>query len=106
MDSKECMELVHSDLCGPINQPSNGGKRYFMTFINHYSQKTGVYFLQKKKLKYHKETGKSIKIFCSDRNGEYNSQKFVSFVRNMEFRSNLQQFIYHSRMVFQRGRIV
>ena len=31
------LDLVHSDLCGPINLPSNGGKCYIMTFIDDYS---------------------------------------------------------------------
>jgi len=33
------LELVHSDICGPINPISNGGKRYFITFIDDYSRK-------------------------------------------------------------------
>jgi hypothetical protein len=41
------LELIHSDVCGPINLKSNGGNRYFITFTDDYSRKTWVYFLQK-----------------------------------------------------------
>jgi len=43
--AKEVLELVHSDICGPISPISNGGKRYFITFVNDYFWKTWVYFL-------------------------------------------------------------
>lgn len=46
--AEKALELVHSDLCGPINRSSNGGKRYLITFINDFSRKTWVYFLQEK----------------------------------------------------------
>ncbi|CAL8156614.1 unnamed protein product [Prunus armeniaca] len=42
------LELVRSDICGPITPASNAGKRYFITFIDDYSRKTWVYFLQEK----------------------------------------------------------
>lgn len=46
--AKKALELVHSDLCGPINPSSNGGKRYIITFIDDFSRKTWVYFLEEK----------------------------------------------------------
>lgn len=87
--AKNVLELVHSDLCGPINPSSNGGKRYFMTFTDDYSRKTWVYFLQEKSEAFstfknfmtlvEKEADKSIKFFRSDRGGEYNSHEFINF---------------------------
>ena len=44
--AKEVLGLVHSDICGPITPISNGGKKYFITFIDDYSRKTWVYILQ------------------------------------------------------------
>ena len=41
---KKVLELVHFDIYRPINSISNGGKRYFITFIDDYSWKTWVYF--------------------------------------------------------------
>jgi hypothetical protein len=46
--AEQILQLVHSDICGPINPTSNGNKRYFITFIDDYSRKTWVYFLQDK----------------------------------------------------------
>jgi hypothetical protein len=42
------LELVHSDICGPITLLSNEGKRYIITFIDDYNRETWVYFLQEK----------------------------------------------------------
>ena len=32
--AKEVLELVHTDLCGPISTTARGGYEYFITFIN------------------------------------------------------------------------
>jgi hypothetical protein len=42
------LELIHSDVCGPINPQSNGGNKYFLTFTDDFSRKTWVYILQDK----------------------------------------------------------
>ena len=36
--SKRKLELVHSDVCGPLQVESIGGSRYFITFIDDYSR--------------------------------------------------------------------
>ncbi|PKI79000.1 hypothetical protein CRG98_000641 [Punica granatum] len=43
------LELVHSDVCGPIKPISIGGNRYILTFTDDYSGKTWVYMLREKK---------------------------------------------------------
>ena len=87
--AKKRLEIVHSDICGPLNPTSNGGKRYIITFIDYYSWKTWVYFLQEKseafvafksfKVLVEKEVGNPIKVLCTDRGGEYSSQEFTNF---------------------------
>ena len=42
------LQLVHANICGPINPISTGKKRYFITFIDDFSRKTWVYFLMEK----------------------------------------------------------
>ena len=42
------LELVHSDLCGPLPSASFFGFKYFLTFDN-YSRCTWVYFLKLKR---------------------------------------------------------
>ena len=92
------LQLVHSDLCGPINPSSNGGKRYIITFIDDFSRKTWVYFLQAKsdafeayksfKIMVEKEVVSQIKVLRTDRGGEYNSQEFSTFVKAMALKGN------------------
>ncbi|KAF7144421.1 hypothetical protein RHSIM_Rhsim04G0200400 [Rhododendron simsii] len=42
------LELVHTDVCGPLKPISNCQNRYFLTFIDDYSRNTWVYFLKLK----------------------------------------------------------
>jgi hypothetical protein len=42
------LELIHTDICGPITPDSFSGKEYFITFIADYLRKCWVYFLEKK----------------------------------------------------------
>ena len=44
--TKNILELVHSDLCGPIENKSIGGSRYMLTFLDDYTHKVFVYFLK------------------------------------------------------------
>ena len=93
------MELVHSDICGPIIPNSNGSKRYIITFIDDYSHKIWVYFLQEKseafeafksyKALVEKEVGNPIKVLRTDRGGEYNSHEFANFCENHGIRRQL-----------------
>ena len=46
--TKAVPELVHTDVCGPMNVKSIAGNRYFVTFIDDYSRKIYVYFMQTK----------------------------------------------------------
>jgi hypothetical protein len=85
------LEIVHTDLCGPMKTPSLGGSIYFLTFIDDYSRKTWVYFLKHKsetfdkfkefKAFVEKQSGLSIKILRSDRGGEYKSNEFLEYCR-------------------------
>ena len=38
------LELIHTDLCGPMQNQSIGGNKYFITFIDYYSRMCWVYF--------------------------------------------------------------
>ena len=46
--SKEVLELVHTDLCGPIEVQSYKGDRYTMFFVDDYSRMMTIMFLKKK----------------------------------------------------------
>jgi hypothetical protein len=42
------LDLIHSDVCGPMNTLTPGKKKYFLTFIDDYSRYTKVYLLHTK----------------------------------------------------------
>ncbi len=46
--TSQLLELVHSDVNGPIEVPSQGGSRYFVTFIDDFSRWTTVYTMKQK----------------------------------------------------------
>ena len=85
----EKLQLIHSDLCGPITPSSNSQKRYLISFIDDFSRKTWIYFAAEKSEAFHhfkmfkafveKQTGMFIKCLRTDRGGEYNSGEFKEF---------------------------
>jgi hypothetical protein len=42
------LELVHSDVCGPMQVPSMGGSRDFVTFTDDHSKWSEVFFHEDK----------------------------------------------------------
>ncbi|BBH02289.1 transposable element gene [Prunus dulcis] len=98
------IELWVQSLCPPANPVFKGkcqtclfqekGKRvfsYFVTFTNDYSRLGYVYLIKYKseafekfkefKNEVEKQTGKSIKILRSDREGEYLSTEFLEYLK-------------------------
>ena len=83
------LELVYSDVCGPIEVESLGGNKYFLTFIDNASRKVWVYFLKTKDQvfkffqRFHamveRETGKPLKCLRTDNGGEYTSKEFEAY---------------------------
>jgi hypothetical protein len=45
---KDPLEIVHSDICGPMQIPFIGGSTYFLTFIDDFLRNTWIYFLKHK----------------------------------------------------------
>jgi len=46
--ASKVLELVHADICDPIQPISNSGKQYFLSFIDDYNRKSWVYLLLEK----------------------------------------------------------
>lgn len=86
VQTKNILELVHTDLCGPIGVKSVGGSSYFITFIDDYSRYISTYFLKNKSDAYEAfihfsgiaetQTGRKIKIVRSDNGKEFVNSKF------------------------------
>jgi hypothetical protein len=46
--SKGVLDLIHSDVCGPVSVESVSNFKYFVLFIDDYSKKSWIYFLKDK----------------------------------------------------------
>lgn len=46
--ANELLEIVHSDLCGPMENTSMGGAKFALIFVDDYSRMTHTYFLKTK----------------------------------------------------------
>ena len=87
--SKEILEIVHTDLCGPIEVQSYKGDKYLMLFVDDYSRMMTVMFLKKNSNVFQmfkwflerveKEIGNSLKCLRSNRGGEFTSNEFEMF---------------------------
>lgn len=85
------LQIIHTDLCGPIEPVSLGGSRYVMTLIDDYSNYSRVYFLKAKSETAGKiiefvaemktKLGKVPEVMRSDRGGEYTSKRLLEFYR-------------------------
>lgn len=84
------LDCVSSDICGPMPISSLGGSRYFITFTDHATNFTNVYFLRNK----HEATVTTIryierlktqfemkpKIFRTDGGGEYTNKSLQKYL--------------------------
>ena len=89
--AKELLELVHTDVCGPMSTTAKGSYSYFITFTDDLSRYGYVYLMKYKSESFEKfkeyrnevekQTGKSIKTLRSDRGGEYLSNEFTDYLK-------------------------
>lgn len=79
------LDLVHGDVCGPVQTTSFSGKRLFVSFIDDKSRSTVAYLKAKKSEVVDKfelyikwtetQTGRRVKLLRSNNGGEYKSAK-------------------------------
>ncbi|KAL0404319.1 UNVERIFIED_CONTAM: Transposon Ty1-BL Gag-Pol polyprotein [Sesamum radiatum] len=85
------LNLIHSDVCGPLNTQARGGFSYFITFTDDHSRYGYIYLMRYKseafgrlnefRLKVENQTDRKIKILWSDRGGEYLSGEFLDYLK-------------------------
>ncbi|KAL0451725.1 UNVERIFIED_CONTAM: Copia protein [Sesamum latifolium] len=85
------LDLVHTNVCGPLNTPARGGFSYFITFIDDHSRYGYIYLMRYKsetfgrfkeyRLEVENQTGHKIKALRSDRGGEYLSGEFIDYLK-------------------------
>ncbi|KAK4411873.1 Retrovirus-related Pol polyprotein from transposon TNT 1-94 [Sesamum angolense] len=86
--SNSLLDLIHIDVCEPLNNPARGGYSYFITFTDDHSRYGYVYLMRYKsetsgrftkyRLEVENQTGHQIKALWSDRGGEYLSVKLLN----------------------------
>ena len=97
--TKGTLELIHSDVCGPMPSTSLSGFEYFIIFIDDYSRKTWIYFLKAKnevfekfkecKVQIENILDKRIKTLRSENGGEYNSKEFEAYCKDAGIKREL-----------------
>jgi transposase InsO family protein len=84
-ESSKPSELVHMDLCGPMQTRSKGGKRFMLTFTDDFSRCPAVKFLaqknQNKKAieEFVNVLGSKVKAFRTDWGGEFWNKDMANF---------------------------
>jgi hypothetical protein len=89
--SNGILDLIHSDLCGPMSAPSMNGCIYYIIFTDDCSHKTWIYFLKTKDESFSKfqdfknlvenQTGRHIQDFRTDNGKEFDSFKYDKLCR-------------------------
>jgi hypothetical protein len=85
-----CLQLIHSDICGPM-ESSFGGCKYFILFIDDFTRMTWVYFLKDKSKAFEKfihfqclvenATKENISTLRTNNGGEFTSNEFNDYCR-------------------------
>jgi hypothetical protein len=93
------LDMIHSDVCGPMSSPSLSGCLYYVIFIDDYLRKCWIYFLKAKsdtfdKFKEYKsfiekQTRKHIKTLRTDIGGEFESLQFEDFCKSAGIKRQL-----------------
>jgi len=83
-------ELIHSDVCGPMEADMHGN-RYYVSFIDDYSRRATIFLLKQKSEVVSKfkefyqrvlaETGMKIQVLRSDNGGEYVNAAMENFMK-------------------------
>ena len=99
--ASKCLDLVHTDVCGPMSTETPGRKKYFLTFIEDCSRYTVVYLLHSKdevpdKLQEYiayvsNKFGRMVKILRSDNGTEYTGRNTQAILKKagIEFQTTV-----------------
>lgn len=87
----DILDIIHTDVCGPMRTESRGKAKYFITFTDDCSRWTAVYFLQNKsdvlrifkefKKYVEKQTGRKLKCLRSDNGKEFCNRAFDDYLK-------------------------
>ena len=95
---KDILERVHLEVCGLFSIASTTKHRYYVIFVDDFSRKCWIFFMQKTyqtfskfcefKAVVEKDTRKKVKALRSDNGGEYISNKFKDLCSSEGFEEN------------------
>jgi transposase InsO family protein len=95
--AKDLLELVHTNVCGPMSVLARDGNEYFIMFTDDYSMYGYVYLMHRKSEAFErfkefraeakKQLGKHIKTLQYDRGGEYFLSDFIDHLSEAEILS-------------------
>ncbi|KAL0430539.1 UNVERIFIED_CONTAM: hypothetical protein Sradi_0679900 [Sesamum radiatum] len=86
------LDLVHTDVYGPLSIPARGGFSYFITFIDDHSRYGYIYLMRYKfeafgrfkeyRIEVENQTSRKIKALQLDRGSEYLSGEFIDYLKD------------------------
>ena len=89
--AKDLLELIHSDICGPLNVKTYRGMEYLITFTDDYSRYGYIYLIKKQvrcttkiyriQGRGRNQLGRKIKLVRTDQGGAYMSDIFETFCK-------------------------
>jgi transposase InsO family protein len=93
------LDLIHSDVCGPMSSTSLTSSLYYVVFIDDFSRKYWIFFMKTKgqvfnwfqefKALMENPIGKKIRVLRSNNGGEYTSKEFMEFYAGEGIRREL-----------------
>ena len=96
---KGILDIVHSDVCGPMSTTSLRGYVYYVSFIDDYSRNTWIYLLKGNdelfgkfkefKVLVENLSEKKIKILRSNNGGEFTSNEIKHLCREVGIKREL-----------------
>ena len=86
----DLLEIIHTDVCGPMNIEARGGYHYFLTFTDDLSRYEYIYLMKHKS-----ETFEKFKRFQSEVKNHHN--KKIKFLRSDQWEFLIYEFGKHLR---------
>lgn len=90
--ANDLLDVVHSDVCGPMSTNSIGGNKYYVSFIDDFSRMVTIFLMKNKSQVYdcfvkyknlcENQLNRKIKILRTDNGGEFCNRKFDQLCEN------------------------
>lgn len=97
--TSEKLDLIHSDVCGPLQLPTPSGNKYILTLIDDFTRYSHIYLMKQKSDVSGKiiefvemmktQHGKVPKVIRSDRGGEYMDDKLRNYFKSKSIKTKL-----------------